>query len=287
MSQIVTTRRGAFGRLGLMGLAMAGSGSLAAIASRAEAQDITDADILQFALNLEYFETEFYLRATTGQGLDDADAGADRGKVTGGRKVDFQTAAIREFGEEIAENELGHVRFYRSALGSAAVSRPAIDLEGGFAAVAKAIGLPDFDPFANEVDFLLAGMLIEDAGVTAYAAAVPLLQNKDYVAVAASVLAVEAYHMGMARSQLYQMGERAITAANAISDARNALDGEGDKDQHLRVNGKANFVPSDANGMAFRRSPQEILRIVYLAGTPGVSRGGFFPEGLNGALRAT
>jgi hypothetical protein len=91
----------------------------------------------------------------------------------------------------------------------------------------------------------------------------------------------------MARSQLYQMGERAITAANAISDARNALDGEGDKDQHLRVNGKANFVPSDANGMAFRRSPQEILRIVYLAGAPGVSRGGFFPEGLNGALRAT
>jgi hypothetical protein len=77
----------------------------------------------------------------------------------------------------LAENELAHVRFYRKTLGSQAVSRPAIDFEAGFAAAAKA-GLPEFDPFANDMNFLLGGMLFEDVGVTAYAGAAPILKKK-------------------------------------------------------------------------------------------------------------
>jgi hypothetical protein len=59
--------------------------------------------------------------------------------------------------------------------------------------------------------------------------------------------------MGMARSQLYEMGEEAWKAANALSDARDKLDGPGDKDQGIRVDGKANIVPSNPDGIAFRR----------------------------------
>jgi hypothetical protein len=255
---------------------------------QAVAASLKDEDIFQFALNLEYMETEYYLRATTGAGLGSADAGPDAGEVRGGRKVPFKSQAIGEFAEELAENELAHVRFYRKTLGDVAVSRPTIDFEGGFAKVAVAAGLgPDFDPFANDMNFLLGGMLFEDVGVTAYKAAAPLIEKKEFLEAAAGILAVEAYHMGMARSQLYIMGEKAQNAANAISNARDKLDGGTDLDQGVTRDGRANFVPSDANGIAFSRTPQQVLRIVYLADKDGVAGGGFYPKGMNGALRAT
>src|ERR671913_1614177 len=123
-------------RQSLQGLALFGLGASIAAPMRprpALAQpapsDIKDEDIFQFVLNLEYMETEYYLRATTGKGIDAADAGSDPGGVKGGQKVNFQSKAIREFAEELAENELAHVRFYRKTLGGQAVSRPAIDFD--------------------------------------------------------------------------------------------------------------------------------------------------------------
>jgi hypothetical protein len=253
-----------------------------------KASAIDDEDIFTFALNLEYMEAEFYMRALTGKGISDDDAGADAARVVGGHEAQFKEKAIREFIEETAENELAHVRFYRKTLGRSAIPRPAIDFDAGFKAAAQAAGLPaDFDPFADDMSVLLGGMLFEDVGVTAYAGAAPLLKKKEFVEAAAGILAVEAYHMGMARSQLYTMGEKAWDAANAISDARDKVDGGQDKDQGISVNGKANFVPSSPDGIAFHRTPQEVLHIVYLTDKAGVSKGGFYPNGMNGALKST
>ena len=107
-------------------------------------------------------------------------------------------------------------------------------------------------------------MLFEDVGVTAYAGAAPLLKKKEFLAAAAGILAAEAYHMGMARAQLYEMGEAAWNAPNAVSDARDKLDGPEDLDQGIRVDGKPNIVPSTPDAIAFTRTPQQVLRIVYL-----------------------
>jgi hypothetical protein len=265
--------------------------STAGFPSAARAQDtkdIKDEDIFQFALNLEYMEAEYYLRGTTGKGIDDSDVGSDAGAVTGGKQVSFKTPAIGAFMREVAENELAHVRFYRKTLGDQAVPRPAIDFDGGFAAVAKAAGLgEDFDPFGNETNFVLGGMLFEDVGVTAYAGAATVLKNKDFLAAAAGILAVEAYHMGMARSTLYRKGEEAWQAAKAVSDARDKIDGSEDKDQPIQMDGKANIVPSTADAIAFTRTPQEVLRIVYLTDQKGASKGGFYPNGMNGTIKTT
>ncbi|WP_026621817.1 hypothetical protein M728_003359 [Ensifer sp. WSM1721] len=270
------------------GAVLASTTGFAAVSRADEPTEILDEDIFQFALNLEYMEAEYYLRGTTGKGIDDADAGAEPGPVTGGKQVSFDTPAIGEFMREVAENELAHVRFYRKTLGDQAVSRPAIDFDAGFAAVAKAAGLgEDFDPFGNEMNFVLGGMLFEDVGVTAYAGAATVLKNKDFLAAAAGILAVEAYHMGMARSTLYRMGEQAWEAADAVSDARDKIDGPEDKDQGIRMDGKANIVPSTPDGIAFTRTPEEVLRIVYLTDQAGTSKGGFYPNGMNGVIKST
>ena len=286
-SSLNYTRRSALKTFGILGVAAALRPSIASAQAEKSAAKVTDADIFNFALNLESLETEYYLRGTTGKGMDDADAGTDPGAVTGGSLVPWENPDLREFMEEVAANELAHVRFYRKTLGKQAVSRPAIDL-GAFTAAAQAAGLGDnFDPFASEMNFFLGGMLMEDVGVTAYHGAAPLISNKKFLGAAAGILAVEAYHMGMARSVLYRMGPEAREAANALSDARDKLDGTEDIDQGVVMNGKANIVPSDPDGQAFSRTPQQVLRIVYLADKAGVSSGGLFPKGMNGTLKTT
>jgi hypothetical protein len=265
------------------GAALAGSGSLA------QAQtEITDETIFNFALNLEYLESEYYLRGLTGQGLTAEDIGVQPGDVTGGAAVPFATEAFRQFADELADNELAHVRYYREHLGAAAVDRPAIDLAGGFAAVGEAAGLgAGFDPFADEISFFLGGMLFEDVGVTGYKGATPLIQDKKFQEDIAGILAVEAYHMGMARSVIYQAGVDAQAAANAITEARGVLNGNPDIEQGVEVNEEANVVPSDEFGIAFSRTPNQVLQIVYLTPEKGVTSGGFFPNGFNGELKMT
>jgi hypothetical protein len=115
-----------------------------------------DDDILNFALNLEYLEAEYYLRGTTGTGVDANGAEID-GPVSlaevvikSKSQVPFENHFYHDVATEIAHNELDHVRFFRDALGSSAAERPAIDLLNSFNMLARAIGLGDtFDPFAN------------------------------------------------------------------------------------------------------------------------------------------
>jgi hypothetical protein len=278
------------------GLGVVGAGVVGAVAGPAasadadEANAISDGTILNFALNLEYLEAEFYSNAVYGHGLPEnlTYGKGRRGPVEGGREVPFSCASIKQFATEIAKDEYEHVRFLRKALGSAAVARPEINISSSFTAAALAAGLikpgQTFDVYANEDNFLLGAFIFEDVGVTAYKGAAPLISNKTYLSAAAGILAVEAYHAANIRTVLYDRG--LADDANAISAARDSLDGPSNDDQGVTRDGHTNIVPADGNGLAFGRTPGHVLNIVYLTPKKATS-GGFYPHGVNGQLHTS
>ncbi|MGH3468168.1 MAG: ferritin-like domain-containing protein, partial [Thermocrispum sp.] len=293
-----------FGVVGVSTVGGLGAGAASA-ETAADAQALSDASVLNFALNLEYLEAQFYLHAVRGKGLPGSltSGKGDEGGVTGGRRVPFRSKSIRQYAEEIAVDELQHVRFLRTALGEARVAQPAIDLKRSFTAAAQAAGIvgpgEKFDAFACEANFLLAAFLFEDVGVTAYKGAAPLIQNKTYLEAAAGILAAEAYHAANIRTSLLStkskplgidlpflpgFGRDLAQAANKLSDARDSLDGDTDLDQRVTDgDDHANIVPTDEFGVCFSRSAPQVLNIVYLT-NKAARTGGFFPKGVNGEI---
>lgn len=245
---------------------------------------VTDSDILNFALNLEYLEAEFYLRATTGNGLPSADTGSGTGMVTGGAAVPFKTPAIQQYAYEIAADEQAHVELLRSALGSAAVSMPDIDFTDAFNAAAMAAGIgSSFDPFSSEDNFLLGAFVFEDVGVTAYHGAVTLISSSSTLAAAAGIMGTEAYHAGEIRTLIAQIGGTVLDAATKIQALRAAAGGGAETTLTSKT-----IVNADSNSIAYDRTTDQVLHIVYLDATAGVvSKGGFFPNGMTGTITAT
>lgn len=272
-----------------------------------------DIAILNFALNLEYLEAEYYLAAV---GRTPSYGGTAGSTVDGAQEVDFSgSPELEDYANEIADDEEAHVTFLRTALGSDAVDRPNIDLAGGvggaFGTAARAAGgafgvmdndtldvLETFDPYTNPLFFLHGAFVFEDVGVTAYKGASPLLNDKSFLEAAAGILAVEAYHASEVRTLLYRNREEVAIPANtggmgnieltvetivgAISALRASLGGG--NDQSIVVDERANIVPTDENGIAFSRSPRQVLNIVY--GASDAPSGLFFPNGVNGDFSA-
>ncbi len=253
-----------------------------------QADNVTDADIFNFALNLEYLETEYYLQGSLGMTLDQVMRTSQGAPVKGGGRVRFTNPVREGMIRNIAGNEVAHVRFVQQINGSRAVRRPPIDIDAGFAAVAAAAGLPNFDPFANEMDFFLGGMLFEDVGISVLKGSARKLRSLQLRESAAGLLGSEGYHMGAVRSVIYRMGEQARQRAAAISDMRDRLDGPQDLDQPpVNVGGMANIAPTNEHGIVWGRTPEHALNIIYGNPARGVMAGGFFPEGFNGRIRST
>lgn len=116
---------------------------------------------------------------TTGKG--------NKGSVSGGSKVPFKSSVIKQYAEEIATDEIKHVKLLRGALGSATLARPALNIGSAFTAAAQAAGIigkdDTFSPvscflillpatpvaharpqYASDDNFLLGAFLFEDTG---------------------------------------------------------------------------------------------------------------------------
>jgi hypothetical protein len=275
---------------------MLGGGALASLALSRGAQaqtTLTDADMLNFALNLEYLEAQYYTLAYSGVTIDQmgvaitGPGGTPGGAITvkSNPTVPFVSTTLKAFASHIAAEEQIHVTFLRSALGAAAVGQPPIDLLNSFNVLAAAAGLGStFDPFASELNFLLGAFVFEDVGVSAYYGAIGQLTSAANLNAAIGLMSTEGYHSATIRNRIYALGTAAQQAATAISATREKLDGTGNDDVGLGLTstGASTVICANSNGIPFSRTAAEVLSIVYGGGS---GKGAFFPSGLNGTVK--
>jgi rubrerythrin len=149
--------------------ALYGSWSVSPLVRRAFAAQgsMNDVDILNFALTLEYLEAAFYSEAAKQvPGLS--------GELAG---------YVKAFGAE----EQDHVDALSGAikdLGGKPVEAPGVDFG---------------DAFSSTDSFLELAITFEDTGVSAYNGAAPMIDSKDLLAVAGSIVQVEARHAAAVR----------------------------------------------------------------------------------------
>jgi hypothetical protein len=274
-------RRSFVKKLGIAGAAL---GAVAAIpksfGQSPAATGPSDVDILNFALNLEYLEAEFYSVATTGNTLSQSGANVSgpaagaapggtiftgpnaSGATTGGNVVTFSDPKVQAVAMELANDERQHVALLQGAisgLGGTPIAKPAINL--------AALGIG----FGSQSAFLTLARAFEDVGVTAYGGAAPLIQNKAILGYAARILAVEAEHAGAIRL---------FIAQNAIATA--ALDAV----DHLPPPTGTLYFSTNAMALTETRTPGQVLYIVY-GNKANATSGGFFPNGVNGNINTS
>jgi Ferritin-like domain len=232
---------------------------------------ITETDVLNFALNLEYLEAEFYTYAVEGKSITSFGIGIDGkatgknltsgGETTGGSQVIFDNNEIfsRDIAAEIGSDERAHVALLRSALGTAAVAKPNINL--------NALGIG----YGSQVDFLTVARILEDIGVTAYTGAAGMLKTPGVITTAARLLAAEAEHAGSIHTQVAKL----MIASSTVDGADLIPPPSGKETQYLSIN--------LSNGLAATRTAGQVLYLAF--GMQANSReGGFFPTGLNGKI---
>ncbi len=256
-----------------IGLASAAVGAAVATGNKsllAQSSTPTVVDVLQFALNLEYLEAEFYTTATMGVTIDQVGIGIDgaggTGPTTGWNQVNFSNNFIftGQVAMEVGADERAHVTLLRGALNTAGIrpiAKPQINL--------AALGIG----FANELQFLTLARIFEDIGVSAYAYAAgqSFVANTPYIGTAAQILAAEAEHVGNIRLEVARL--------NINTSALDGVD-------IIPPPSGTKFMSLDDNGLCALRSPGQVLYLAY-GGVAGVTSGGFFPAGVNGTLNTS
>ncbi|QNI30266.1 ferritin-like domain-containing protein [Alloacidobacterium dinghuense] len=260
VNRVTGSRRTFLKGAGIAGVGLATgavvSGRLFSREQSVHAAAYSDAEILNFALNLEYLEAEFYAMSTYGATLvrlgviKEED---ESGPTTGGQRVPgFAASPAADMATALRTDEIDHVLYLRAALGSNAVKKPAIDL--------NALGYG----FASTHSWMELARQFEDVGVSAYLGAAPLISSSTYLAAAAAILATEAQHSGSVRFACIMNG--------VTSPAVDSID--------IPPTSK-NFYDVNSHALSIPRTPSQVLNIVYHGGK---CSGGFFPDGMNGSI---
>ncbi|KAL5676101.1 hypothetical protein ACJX0J_012232, partial [Zea mays] len=139
----------------------------------------SDVDLLEFPLNLEYLETEFFCWSALGYGLDAIDANLTGGgpPSIGGQSASL-TPFIRDVATQFCYQEVGHLRAIKQTVRG--FPRPLLDISAANFGkiIEQALNAtldPPFDPYENSLNFLVASYIIPYVGLTGYVGANPRL----------------------------------------------------------------------------------------------------------------
>lgn len=227
------------------------------------------ADVLNFALNLEYLEANFYLYITTGSGLATADIGTSGAAVMnppGKLQLDAETFAVAS---ALATDERNHVELLRSTittLGGTPIPQPVIDL-GAKGAI------------TTQAQFLAAARQFTALGGSAYCGSAALLvSNATVLTTASQILGAEGQHAGAVD---YLCATQGVTSP--------AIDA-----QDVPPTATQFFIVAPQTALAPARNTSQVLGVAYGVSTPstttppaGTTMGGFFPSGFNGNVKST
>ena len=223
----------------------------------------TEADVLNFALNLEYLEASFYLYIATGKGLSAADMGSNPGNVTGASpSVTFTDPNVAALAKQLASDEQAHVEFLRSLILQAKATP--VDM--------PALNLAALGSITNDATFLATARQLETVGTSAYEGGIQYFVSDTVgLTYAAQIHDTEGQHEGLLR--------QFCIAKNITSAAVDAND---------KPPSSTTIFNTDGNGLNTVRTPSQVLQIVYAApGKTGVSSGGFYPNGMNGNIKTS
>ncbi|CAL5223508.1 g6035 [Coccomyxa viridis] len=266
----------------------------------------SDKDIVRFLTNVECLEGLFDTWGVFGHGFNNnLTLGAPTPIGAGQAKLSQEVSSHLA---EIALNEQGHALFTRQAGGD--LPCPVLDFYGGFnqffgaayglhgQTVEQAFGAP-FDPLANDENFLLSMLTLEELGATgnkglAMITANPVLAN-GIAGLATSATAqatVQRFLLWERRNNTVMPFKETVQQVFArISALRDSLDGPQIDDQGLVntdpryiavPNAWVNLIPTDLRGLTYSRTPEMLINILTLGNVDGV--GVFFPKGLLGAI---
>ena len=159
--------------------AVYGAAAVSPFVQRAMAEDaMGDIDILNFALTLEFLEADFYKKGLAAN----------------------LSAETKKLATLLGEHESAHVETLSGTikdLGGTPVAEPTFKF-----------------PFTDEASFLELAQTLEDTGVSAYNGAAPLIESKDVLGAAGSIVQVEARHAAAIR-----LLRKETPAPNAFDEA--------------------------------------------------------------------
>ncbi|KQN93006.1 hypothetical protein ASE95_10465 [Sphingomonas sp. Leaf231] len=291
----------------LVGSVLAAGASKPASAQIAAGVDIDPLQVLtnMFYTSVNYSQTGFYADEKGGRqlGVELIRSGELTGqpvtRATGARPTPIDTESVRARVNEIIDECFWRLVVSRRFLRAEAPGQKAVDLSPqAFTAMFRAAGAIEadqtFDPYENEGNFVLGLFALTDFYPMAVHGMAPLITNEIARAWLGGFAAGVGNNTANLRALIVDMSvdrPELIEMADQIALWHDQVAGLRGPDRRIWPGGAqtgdvANLCPLDADGLVGTMTPQQVFNILFMSST-ATTKGGFFPDGVNGNIKTS